>query len=260
VDQLFWHANKDWVNRWRVHTLGLPPVPWTGPTRLSRQRQTPELFGFSPSFIPKPADWLPWQHVTGYWFWNAPGGWQPPDDLVQFLDAGPPPVYVGFGSVYELNPAALTRMVLQALDLTRQRAVVGAGWADLSAVQLPDHVFLLKSAPFGWLFPRMAAVVHHAGAGTTADALRAGVPSVCVTFWGEQRFWSARLAEAGVAPPPIPRKELTAQRLANRLRRALEDPAMRRRARELGERVRSENGVDRAVELFHYHLTAGRTV
>jgi UDP:flavonoid glycosyltransferase YjiC (YdhE family) len=120
-------------------------------------------------------------------------------------------------------------------------------WGGLKPADLPGSVFMLDSVPFSWLFPRVAAVVHHGGAGTTAAGLRAGVPSVVVPFFGDQPFWGERVADLGVGPAPIPRQKLTAEGLARAIDGAVTDQTMRRRAAELGATIRAEDGTARAV-------------
>ena len=113
---------------------------------------------------PKPADWSEQAHVTGYWFLDHPSGWQPPAALVRFLESGPLPIHVGFGSMISRKPEETTRITLHALEQSGQRGVIATGWGALSQSDLPDEVFLIESVPHDWLFPRMAAVVHHGGA------------------------------------------------------------------------------------------------
>jgi sterol 3beta-glucosyltransferase len=117
---------------------------------------------------------------------------------------------------------------------------------------VPDSVFVIDSVPHAWLFPRAAAVVHHGGAGTTAAGLRAGVPSVIVPFFGDQPFWGQRVAQLGVGPAPIPRRELTVERLAQAIHEAVTDPAMRQRAAHLGSNIRAEDGIARAVAVIQH--------
>ena len=200
--------------------------------------------------IPVPRDWDDSVHVTGYWFLDPPAGWEPPVDLVRFLHAGPPPVYVGFGSMVNRKPEEAADLALQALARTGQRGVLSSGWGGLKKEALPETVFMTGSVPHGWLFPQMAAVVHHGGVGTTAEGLRAGVPSVLTPFFGDQPFWGRRVLDLGVGPRAIPRRQLTADRLAEAIRCAVSDTAMRERAALLGERIRAEDGIARAAEVI----------
>ncbi len=135
------------------------------------------------------------------------------------MQAGPPPIYIGFGSMSSRKPEETAQLILRALAQTGQRAVLLSGWNGLQAEVLPENVFLVQSVPHDWLFARVNAVVHHGGAGTTAAGLRAGVPSIIIPFFADQPFWGERVAALGVGPKPIPRKKLTAEKLLRRLRR-----------------------------------------
>jgi UDP:flavonoid glycosyltransferase YjiC (YdhE family) len=148
------------------------------------------------------------------------------------------------------NPEETAELVLRALALTGQRAIVHSGWGGMRSAGLPDSVLMVESVPFSWLFPQVAAVVHHGGAGTTAEGLKAGVPSVIVPFFGDQPYWGQRVADLGVGPQPVPKRHLTAEGLAEAVREAVTDRAMRSRAAALGERIRAEDGVGRAVEVI----------
>lgn len=256
VEQLFWQSLQQSINQWRQETLNLPPIPVSGLYNRLQEQRVPFIYSYSPAVLPKPPDWHDSLHVTGYLFLERPPGWQPPADLVDFLASGPPPVYIGFGSMIGRNPEARTELVLKALAHTRHRGILDTGWGSLSKADLPDHVFQIdsESAPHDWLLPQMAAVIHHGGAGTTTAGLRAGLPSIIVPFVPEQFFWGQRVADLGVGPPPIPEKRLTAERLATAIRSATSDKAMQAKAADLGQRIRAEDGVARAVDVFHRHL------
>ncbi|HMQ33614.1 MAG TPA: glycosyltransferase [Chloroflexaceae bacterium] len=243
------------VNRWRRETLGLPPAR---DELTLRGRPVPRLYGYSPAVVPTPADWGAHSVATGYWFLDPLRPWQPPAALAAFLEAGPPPVYVGFGSMAARDAARTTRTVVEALERAGQRGVLATGYGGLAAAELPASVHMLDQAPHDWLFPRMAAVVHHGGAGTTGAGLRAGVPTVICPFFGDQPFWGRRVAELGAGPRPIPQRRLTAEALAGAIAAAVGDPAMRARAAALGETIRAEDGVARAVALIEAHVAAGR--
>ncbi len=212
--QVVWQAACMAGNRARMETLDLPSAPWRGAFEREVFQREPVLYGFSPSVLPRPEDWDARVHVTGYWFTDEPDGWIPPREVVRFLEAGPPPVYIGFGSMSQKEPEATTRLGLDAIAATGRRAIVHAGWAGLAAAATPDDVLVGGSFPHVWLLPRVGAIVHHGGAGTTAAAIRAGVPSVVVPFHGDQPFWGGLTHTLGVGTTPIPRRRLTATRLA----------------------------------------------
>lgn len=206
----------------------------------------PICHGFSPAVVPRPADWPASAHVTGYWWPARPPGWHPPEPLVDFLQAGPPPVFIGFGS----TPAAerLDDVIATAVKRAGVRAIVQSGWAELGPAG--DDILTVDDLPYDWLFPRTAAVVHHAGAGTTAAGLRAGVPAVAVPDLIDQPFWADRLHRLGVAPPPLSPQELTADTLTDALRSCLEQPTYRNRATELADRIRTEDGAAAVLSLI----------
>jgi sterol 3beta-glucosyltransferase len=239
------------INQWRRERLHLPAIPlgkW--PYRQLHDQPLPMLYSFSPIVVPKPPDWGEHVHVTGYWFLDPAPDWHPPARLVGFLESGPPPVYVGFGSMAHRNPQQTTQLVQEALEQSGQRGVLITGWGGLAGTNLPHcpaDLLTLDSIPHAWLFPRMAAVVHHGGSGTTGTGLRAGVPSVLVPHAGDQPLWARRVTELGVGPRPIPRRQLTAERLAAAITNAVTDKDMRGRAAALGERIRTEDGVGRAI-------------
>lgn len=220
--------------------LGLPGATTTEPADGSPPDGWPICHGFSPAVIPRPDDWPPEVQVTGYWWPARPAGWQPPGELLDFLQAGAPPVFIGFGSMAPSEGESLTELIAAAVNRAGVRAVVQAGWAGLAPVG--DGILLVGDLPHDWLFPRVAAVVHHAGAGTTGAGLRAGVPAVLVPILLDQPFWAARLHQLGVAPPPLPQRDLTANALADAMRCCIDDQTYRNQAVELASRIRAEDG------------------
>lgn len=219
-------------------------------------RSTPLLGAYSSHVIHQPPDWPQSVRITGYWLPDDSPGWQPAPELEAFLEAGEPPVYVGFGSMSGQNPERLAKIVLEALAKTGRRGLLLTGWGGMRAVAVPKRVLVIDSAPHGWLFPRMAAVVHHGGAGTTAEGLRAGAPSVILPFMMDQPVWGERVRALGVGPEPIPMKKLTAERLANAIEAAVSQPEIKRRAASLGEAIRAEDGVGNAIEILRECLGA----
>jgi sterol 3beta-glucosyltransferase len=250
--QAVWQGFRSADRVVRQNVLGLPAAPFGGPFKSARLHRYPILYGFSPSVIPRPLDWDENTHVTGYWFLDPPADWAPPPALLAFLQAGPPPVYVGFGSMSSRKPEETADLVLEALAGTQQRAVMLSGWGGLRKTSVPDSVYMLDSIPFSWLFPRVAAVVHHGGAGTTAAGLRAGVPSIVIPFFGDQFYWGQRVAELGVGPEPIPRKKLTVERFAHAIQEAIADQAIRQSAADLGSKIQAEDGIASAVAVVQH--------
>ncbi|MGI5238654.1 glycosyltransferase [Dactylosporangium sp. CA-139066] len=232
----------------RTKVLGLPARP--DPRRDPRHGM-PSVYGYSRHVVPAAPEWGPERHVTGYWTLPAPAGWQPPAALRSFLDAGDPPVCIGFGSMAGTDPDGLTDLVVAAVRHAGVRAVLLSGWGGLrEATAETDDVIVLPEAPHDWLLPRCAAVVHHGGAGTTGAGFTAGIPQIVVPFGADQPFWGRRVAALGVGPAPIPRRRLSTAALAVALREATGDAAMRRRAADLGARVRAEPGPREAAAVI----------
>jgi len=250
--QLMWQGFRPADRLARKKVLQLPPAPATGPFASNPTRSLPTLHGFSPTLIPTPQDWDTSQRVTGFWFLDEDTSWTPPPALIDFLNAGAPPIYIGFGSMSNRDPKQTADIVIEAVQRTKQRAIIISGWGGLRSSHVPDSIFMTDSIPHSWLFPRVAAVVHHGGASTTAAGLRAGVPSIIVPFFGDQPFWGKRIATAGVGPQPIPRPKLTADRLTHAIQQAMNDSAMRERAREMGDMIQKEDGIARAVEILEH--------
>ncbi|KAH9892140.1 glycosyltransferase family 1 protein [Xylariomycetidae sp. FL2044] len=255
VEMMTWQGLGDVINRFRTKILDLEPLSllWA-PAVLTRLR-IPHTYCWSPALIPKPGDWGQHIDIAGFYFLNLASSYTPHPELSTFLAAGPPPVYIGFGSIVVDDPNNLTRMIFDAVAETGVRALVSKGWGGLGAdsVGIPDGVFMLGNVPHDWLFKHVSAVCHHGGAGTTAAGIQAGKPTIVVPFFGDQPFWGAMVARAGAGPDPIPYKKLTAAGLAEAIRVAVK-PETQERARELGEKIREEKGTDVGGQSFHSHL------
>jgi len=256
--RLFWRLLLKPINKARRETLDLPPYAANWLYTQLRRQAIPMLYYFSSAVLPRPADWNECSQLTGYWYLDDSRGvqsdWQPSPELAQFLASGPPPVYVGFGSMHTRRSAELTGIVLAALETTGQRAILATGWGGIKEAigeaELPQNIFALDYVSHDWLFPQLSAVVHHGGAGTMAAAVRAGIPAVIIPFFGDQPFWGRRYYELGITPAPIPQKRLTVERLASAIHLATTDDTMRAKMQALSKRVRAEDGVRRAVEIL----------
>jgi sterol 3beta-glucosyltransferase len=157
---------------------------------------------------------------------------------------------VGFGSFADEDPKPLTDLVLDSLRRTRQRGLLLTGWGGLDQSKLPDNIFAIESLPHDWLFPRVAAVVHHGGAGTTGAVVRAGVPSIAIPWRGDHPFFAESAYDIGAGPPPIPKRWLSAGRLAAAIEAAVLEPRIREGAAAAARRMAKEDGVARAVEII----------
>jgi UDP:flavonoid glycosyltransferase YjiC (YdhE family) len=246
--QLIWSVMRPAINDIVRPQLRLQPYPRWGPYLFSNGMHSAKAInGFSRHVLPRPTDWPETSQIVGYWFLDEPG-WIPPTELADFLAAGEKPIYVGFGSMVSSHADKLTSTVLEAVRKSGIRAVLATGWGGLNGSKGSgdDRVLFIPNAPHNYLFPRVAAAVHHGGAGTTAAAVRAGIPSVIVPFYGDQPFWARRLHLQGVAPPALERKSLTSAELASAITES-QQPEMVRRADALGKAVRAENGVADAL-------------
>jgi len=246
-----YHQYDDVVNEFRQDVLGLGKYPKsTSPIQMADGSPIQVLHGYSKLVWPPPGDWPGTAYVTGYWFLDPEDDWQPPAALTAFLKAGEAPVYVGFGSMAGRNPERLTNIVIDAFQKANVRGIIATGWGGLDVSKLPKTIFKLDKVPHSWLFPRVAAVVHHGGAGTTAAGLRAGRPTVICPFLVDQPLWGTRVHALGVGSKPIPQKKLTADNLSAAIWKVINDPAIPKNAQTLGEKLRAEDGIANAIAII----------
>ncbi|AXB41567.1 glycosyltransferase [Amycolatopsis albispora] len=236
------------IDRWRA-SLGLPKRPGRhDPLRAPDGSPAPVLHAISPHVLPRPADWPAAAGMTGYWFLTDPEPRPLPRPLAEFLDAGAPPVFIGFGSMSGTDPAATTATVVAAARQAGVRAVIGTSWGGLTgAGDQAGDVFTVDEVPYEQLFPKVAAVIHHGGAGTIAAAAAAGRPQVVCPFVADQPFWGRHMHRLGVAAEPIHQRALAPDRLAHAIGQVVADPAITTAAERLGRLVRAEDGVGEAV-------------
>ncbi|KAI8008187.1 Sterol 3-beta-glucosyltransferase UGT80A2 [Camellia lanceoleosa] len=250
VDALIWLGIWDIINEFRKKKLKLRPV-----TYLSGSYSSPDVpYGYlwSPHLVPKrrsfPID------VVGFCFLDLASNYVPPDSLVQWLENGRAPIYIGFGSLSVQEPEEITNIIVNALQLTGQRGIINKGWGGLGNLAEPkDFVYSLDNCPHDWLFLRCAAVVHHGGAGTTAAGLKAACPTTVVPFFGDQPFWGERVHARGIGPPPIPIEEFSLEKLVNAIH-FMQDPMVKQRAVELAKAMENEDGATGAVNAFYKHF------
>jgi sterol 3beta-glucosyltransferase len=259
------------IDSWRCDALALGPRSGRHDplTPLSAEEPVTALHSFSEHVVPRPADWPATAQITGYWVLGAASSWTPPRRLAEFIDAGEPPVYIGFGSMPVDEPAKLAAAIIAAVQQTGLRAVVSSlspelrrllpqgPQSQLSSQGPQGKIMMIRQVPHDWLFPRMAAIVHHGGAGTTGAAVMAGRPQVIWPFGIDQHFWSSRMTSLGVAVPALPVRALTGTSLAQSLDRATNDQLISGQAAELGHRVQAEDGTGCALAHLE-RVVAGR--
>ena len=259
IEVLSWQGLGDVINRFRRKSLGLDPINLLCAPGMLHGLKIPHTYCWSPALIPKPKDWGSHISISGFYFLNLATSYTPNPDLQAFLDAGPVPVYIGFGSIVLDDPNALTRLIFEVAQKTGQRVLLSKGWGGLGADELsiPDTVFMIGNVPHDWLFRHVSCVVHHGGAGTTAAGITAGKPTMVVSFFGDQLFWGQMIARAGAGPDPIPYKQLTAGKLADGINFAL-TPQCMERAKTMASKIASERGSEMGAQSFHGNLDIDR--
>ncbi|KAL6355846.1 hypothetical protein LRP88_09429 [Fusarium phalaenopsidis] len=250
VEFLTWQGLGDVINQWR-ESIDLEHIAFSEGPCLIEKLKTPITYCWSPALVPKPADWGSNIDVCGFFF-REPPDYTPAPELDEFLQSGPPPVYIGFGSIVLDDPQRMSEMILEAVRITGTRALISRGWSKLDG-PASSNVMFLGDCPHEWLFQHVAAVVHHGGAGTTACGLLNGRPTTIVPFFGDQPFWGNMVAAAGAGLEPIPQKSLTVDNLVDAIRFCLTQEAADSAAKIAGK-MRSEMGVKAAVASFHNHL------
>lgn len=245
--QLLWQVLRPAIARSEHELTGQSSVPLLAPLREIRRPDRTILLAYSRHLVPQ-SEGEPNVITTGFWSLEAAPGWKPTAELSRFLESGPPPIYAGFGSMPLRQPKQVARTVLAAIRSVGARAVLDAGWSTMDPSDLRDDAIVVRNVPHDWLFERVAAVVHHGGAGTTAAVLRAGRPSVVVPFILDQFFWAERIHALRAAPKAITIERLGERRLAAALRQATGNAELRESARTLRQLLRSEGGVALAAE------------
>jgi UDP:flavonoid glycosyltransferase YjiC (YdhE family) len=247
---VLWQIFRSPVNRYLKTNLGLSPRSiWRSPL-IEIEQNSSILYAYSSSVLPRGRNWSDNIYITGYWFLEFKQDWIIPEDLIDFLNDGSPPVYVGFGSMSDRDPQATIETVLAALAKTNQRGIIATGWGGIDDFNLPSSVFKIDSVPHDWLFPQCAVVVHHGGAGTTAAGMKAGVPSIIVPFFSDQPFWGYRIFDLGAGTEPILQSKLTVDKLSAAIDRAVKDGQMQTSAQRVGNQISSEDGVKKAVTVI----------
>lgn len=254
VDSLIWLGIRDMINDLRKKKLKLRPVTYLSGSQGLSESDVPHAYIWSPHLVPKPKDWGSKVDVVGFCFLDLASNYQPPQALVDWLNAGPKPVYIGFGSLPVQDPEKMTQIIVQALEMTGQRGIIQKGWGGLGNLPEPmDYVYSLGNCPHDWLFLQCACVVHHGGAGTTAAGLKAACPTTIVPFFGDQPFWGDQVCARGVGPSPIPVNEFSLTKLVNAIKYML-DPKVKEDALKLAKAMENEDGVSGAVKAFFKHL------
>ncbi len=250
VQGMLWLASSSTVKGYWKTKFGRLPNRFGSPyERISKQH--PALVSCSNHVFPRPRDWNENIHQSGYWFVEEPKEYTPPKALEDFLAAGEKPVYIGFGSVFHSDQKdAFIKLIGEAMKKRGKRAVI-SGMGEIPG--LPDNLLAIGSTPHSWLFPRVSAVCHHGGAGTTAAGFQAGIPSVIVPFSNDQFAWAHRAYDLGVGSAPVYKKNLTADRLAHAIEEALQENVIMR-AKKLAQNIAKENGAADCAKIIESML------
>jgi sterol 3beta-glucosyltransferase len=250
-EKIMWFASSSAVKQFWKKEFGKAPDDFSCPFSKQTTKNLPTVVSCSNYVFPRPKDWPEYVYNTGYWFLDDEVDWKPSSDLLDFLQKGTPPIYIGFGSMGDSTLAVqTTELVMDALKRSGQRGILATGWSGMSKIDnIPEDIFILESAPHAWLFPKMAAVVHHGGAGTTAAGLRAGIPSIIIPNSNDQFAWGRRVYELGAGSKPIPRKKLTAEKLSDAIK-SVSAKEIKDTAKDLGTKIQSENGAETAAKII----------
>ncbi|MEO0407984.1 MAG: glycosyltransferase [Cyanobacteria bacterium P01_A01_bin.135] len=259
LELLSWQRYRKSTNRFRQEVLNIPSLPWLG-TRYRNDAPPqltplPVISGYSAAVLPNPKDFGPEIQQTDYCWLDTAAPFMPTPALTAFLEDGPPPFYVGFGSMTMRDPQRLADTVLSALAETGQRAVLASGWGNLSPQDLPPSVYQIDEVPHDWLFPKMRGAIHHGGAGTTATTLKAGIPSIVVPFFADQPAWGQQLENLGISPTTIPRLELSHERLAVGIRAIVDSDRYRTQAQQIQRQLQQKDGVGETVDILESYLS-----
>ncbi|KAL6871438.1 hypothetical protein ACP4OV_014267 [Aristida adscensionis] len=257
VDSFVWLGIRDMINDLRKRKLKLRPVTYLSGTH-AYSNDIPHAYIWSPYLVPKPKDWGPKIDVVGFCFLDLASNYEPPEPLLRWLGNGDRPIYIGFGSLPIPEPDRLTKIIVEALEITGQRGIINKGWGGLGNLEeSKEFVYVLDNVPHDWLFLQCKAVVHHGGAGTTAAGLKAACPTTIVPFFGDQFFWGSMVHARGLGAPPVPVEQLQLHSLVDAIKFMI-DPKVKERAVELASAIESEDGVDGAVKSFLKHLPQRR--
>ncbi len=248
---------KRYLTDWRkVNGLSVRKVS-TQPDYELQGNMIPVIYAVSPMVMPRPRDWGEHIHMSGFWWNEDPCTFEPDDKLKEFLSKGDKPIYIGFGSMVSGNMSKTFNTVIRAVKAANLRAIISLGWSgEKMHIKNDDRIFVADYVPHDWLFPRVSAVVHHGGAGTTASGLRAGKPTLVIPFGGDQPFWGSRVQALGCGPKPVRREDLTVTKLTKALLDLTGHASYRVAAEELGECLRMEHGTQRAADIMEQEIAA----
>jgi sterol 3beta-glucosyltransferase len=244
-----------WVN-WRYRVLRKPINHFCQQNGLQEHKpkikyNIPSIYGISEHFLERPKDWSRAHQLTGFWFPHTKS--ELSDELKEYLNAGEPPVLITFGSMPVKKD--IVAMIIQTASEIKERFLIAACWSDwdVPEVPVPSNIKIIDSVPFESLFPRVKAIVHHGGIGTTAECLRAGKPMmVCPVLYpvGDQYFWGDLAYKKGLAVKPVPASRLTPAIFKERIAQLTSSSLIQRNCDVMAKKLASENGIENAIKLI----------
>lgn len=253
-EQIFWQLFRSRINRWR-HEAQLSKISFFGPA-YQKRKKNPILMAISPTILPRPHDWPSHVHMTGFPRLHTTTDWEPSQKLKAFLASGKAPLYIGFGSLSPKCSEDKLRMMLDIAQELNLRVILSGSLPGIQNIKLPESMIWIESAPHDWLFPKMAAAIHHGGAGTTAASLYAGIPTWIVPFILDQFHWGERAHTMGIGPKPLPIKQFNRTRFSQGLQQLLNTPEYKTNALAASKKLAEEDGINNAIDVLMQYLAS----
>ena len=244
-----------YLHTWRKENSLTDRKLRTHPDYRLGKHSIPVIYAISPTLFPRPSEWNDRIYMSGFWFDEEPCRWQAPETLSCFLETGSPVIYIGFGSMNSGNMNRLLTIILRAIRAINVRAVIDLGSTGRRFSSTSKVYFINDYVPHDWLFPRVDAVIHHGGAGTTSTGLRYGKPTLIIPFAGDQPFWGNRVWQSGCGPKPIPRENLSVRKLVSGILDLISRNKYAENARSMAESLNLEHGVRTAADLIEKEIT-----
>jgi sterol 3beta-glucosyltransferase len=254
VRHIYWRLNKKDINQHRS-SLYLPPLDHSILTKIDEQK-IPSLYAISSGLFPRPKDWNAQVDITGFIFLrDAPKRTRTNNNragLRAWLKKGPPPVYIGFGSIPIPKKDLFASILNEIIDTSNYRFVFCKGWSKIPDLFQSDRLFIVNSANHGWLFPQCLTAVFHGGIGTLAAVLKANIPPIIVSIFADQPLLGKLIASKGLGFH-IPFKKLTSAELIDAIAKVQSSP-IKQNAAALGKRIKAENGLEKAIGILENYF------